>query len=401
MWKKQWIRQAVTRLESRALPLCVRFWDGSEFRPQGTAQVTLTLHSPAALWSLASPTLGRLARAYVERKIDLDGDFRDVLALGERLCDATTALDRRGTSVFSWLRHTLPKDRLNISHHYDVSNDFFALWLDARRVYSCAYFRRHDDSRQRAQEQKLDLICRKLMLKPGERFLDIGCGWGGLLLWAAERYGVNATGITLSRDQLAYVAAEIRRRGLADRVEVRLQDYREVPGQEEFDKIASVGMFEHVGRSRLPAYFAKLAALLKPGGLVMNHGITAPDLDFDGLRSDCDRFVERYVFPGGELCHVSVPLAALGRCGLEILDVESLRPHYAHTLWHWSDRLEANAEAARRIVGEQKFRVWRIYMAGAAHAFGRGWLSIHQVLAGKPMDDGSIVYPYTRDHLLA
>ena len=401
MLTKQWIKLAIARLEARLLPLHVRFWDGSEYLPRSPAQLTVTLNTPAGLRALATPTLGRLARAYVDQQFDLDGDFRDVLAIGEKLCDADTAMDRRGSAAFSWLRHSRPKDRLNINYHYDVSNDFFALWLDGRRVYSCGYFRRADDSLERAQEQKLDLICRKLLLKPGETLLDIGCGWGGLIFWAAEHYGVHATGITLSKEQYAHVDEEIRRRDLADRVTVRLQDYRDVPDDDAFDKIASVGMFEHVGRAKLDAYFRKIGGLLKPGGLMMNHGITAAGIDTEGLRSDIDDFVEQYVFPGGELVHVSLVLAAAGRAGLECLDVESLRPHYAHTLWHWVDRLEANAEAARRLVGEQRFRIWRIYMAGSAHAFARGWMGIHQVLAGKPGPDGKLAYPYTRDHLCA
>ncbi len=401
MWTKHWIKQAVGHLDSRGLPLHVSFWDGTEYAPKVPPRVGLKLHSPAALRAVAQPTLGRLARAYVEQEVDLDGDIRDILALGEELCDAGAALDRRGSAALSWLKRTRPADRDNISFHYDVSNEFFALWLDSRRVYSCAYFRRPDDSLDKAQEEKLDLICRKLMLKKDERFLDIGCGWGGLILWAAEHYGVHATGITLSKEQHAFVSDEIERRGLRGRVEVRLQDYREIPAGESFDKVASVGMFEHVGRARLDGYFGKIHSLLKPGGLVLNHGITTAGLNTNGLRSDVDRFIEDYVFPGGELVHVSEVLASCARAGLESVDVESLRPHYARTLWHWVERLESRAAKAREIVGEKRFRVWRIYMAGSAHAFSRGWMSLHQVLAGRPRADGSLAYPFTRDHLCA
>jgi len=399
MWNNQWIRQAQRRLDQGALPLRVKFWDGSEYLPRVPERLSLTLNGPAALRALAAPTLGGLARAYVEDELDIEGDLRDVLAVGEQLCDAAAAADERGGGMFSWRRHSLPSDRKNIGFHYDVSNDFFALWLDPKRVYSCAYYLRPDDSLETAQEQKLELICRKLMLAPGERLLDIGCGWGGLIFWAAEHHDVRCLGVTLSRQQHDYVAAEIARRGLSERVEVRLLDYREVPEDRSFDKIASVGMFEHVGRSNLRRYFAKIRRLLKPGGLVMNHGITSAGVDTQGLRSGISNFIDSYVFPGGELVHASSVIEALASEGLEFVDAESLRPHYARTLWHWVDRLEERAAEARALIGEKKFRIWRIYMAGSAHAFAQGWMSLSQIVAGRPLADGSLIYPYTREHI--
>ena len=399
MWEQQLIQKTRRRLDQGGLPLRVKFWDGREYLPRVPEKMVLTLHAPSALRALALPTLGRLARAYVEDEFDIEGDIHEILAIGERLCAADGAADERGSPLLAWLRHSLPADRKNIGFHYDVSNDFFGLWLDDRRVYSCAYFRRPEDSLELAQEQKLDLICRKLMLQPGERLLDIGCGWGGLIFWAAANYGVHCTGITLSQNQHDYVAAEIARLGLADRVEVRLLDYREVPEDRPFDKIASVGMFEHVGRANLGRYFAKIHRLLEPGGLVMNHGITAAGLYTQGLRSGISDFIEQYVFPGGELTHVSSVIEALTSEGLECVDVESLRPHYARTLWHWVGRLEANAARARALVGEKKYRIWRIYMAGSAHAFERGWMSLSQILAGRPRTDGTLSYPFTREHL--
>lgn len=396
MLKEVLLKQARGRLQG--LPLTVEFWNGEVISTPG-ALVRLRVNSPKALRILASPELGGLARAYVESWIDLDGKAQDILELGRTLCETEASLEGKRGSDWRWWRHTRSRDRRNITYHYDVSNEFYGLWLDRNRVYSCAYFEQPDEDLDTAQEKKLDLICRKLMLKPGERLLDIGCGWGGLILWAAQRYAVHALGITLSDDQFAYVKGEIERRGLQDRVEVRLMDYRDVPEHTPFDKIASVGMFEHVGRRNLPVYFEKIQRLLRPGGLVMNHGITSVALHAHGLGSGISDFVEDYVFPGGELTHVSTVIAAMAGRGLEPLDVENLRPHYARTLWTWVERLEARQDEAMRLIGEQKYRIWRIYMAGAAYAFQRNWLALFQVLGGKPLDGGRQEYPFNRRHV--
>lgn len=399
MLQNQMLKLVEQRLRRRNLPVRLELWNGMALALSDVPEVEVRVRSPKALRSLIKPTLGRLAKDYVEQRIDLEGDARTIVGFGESLCDASASVGQKGGLGLNWWRHSRTSDRRNIQRHYDVSNDFYGLWLDRRRVYSCAYFRRPDDSLDTAQEQKLDHICRKLGLKEGERFLDIGCGWGGLILWAVENYGVRATGITLSQHQYDYVQAQIRERGLADRCQVKLLDYRDVPEAEPFDKIASVGMFEHVGRKNLPVYFGKIQRLLKPGGLVLNHGITAAGLDSVGLGSGVSEFIEEYVFPGGELTHVAKVVEEMAGQNLECLDVESLRPHYAKTLWHWVERLEARQEEARRLVGENKYRVWRIYMAGSAHAFDRGWLSIFQILAAKPTEDGKVLYPFTRDHV--
>jgi cyclopropane-fatty-acyl-phospholipid synthase len=386
------------RLRKVQAPVNLRLWNGALLQAADRAPVTLSVHSPRALMRLANPDLGELARSYVEGEIDLEGNLRDVLRLGEALTRGQGTYDspvRRWT----WWRHTRRADRRNIQSHYDVGNDFYALWLDRNRVYSCAYFKTPDDSLDQAQEQKLDHICRKLRLQPGERLLDIGCGWGGLIFWAAQHYGVRALGITLSEGQHRYVQEQIHARGLAGQVEVRLLDYRDVPEDEPFDKISSVGMFEHVGLQNLPVYFAKIQRLLKPGGLVMNHGITTNSLEGAQLGRGIGEFVEDYVFPGGELMHVSTVTREMARHGLEVWDAECLRPHYARTLWHWVDRLEARRAEARALVGEKNLRVWLIYMAGSAHAFARGWISIYQLLAGKPLPDGTLPHPLTRGHV--
>lgn len=387
-----------TRLREADLPLAVTLWNGECLSGSEPVKVTLHVKSTRGLKALAEPTLGALGRAYVEGDIDLTGDLRDVLAQADRFADSGV---RRGASAgWSWRPRSRDRDRKNIQYHYDVSNEFYGLWLDSRRVYSCAYFGGQDESLDDAQRAKLDHICRKLALKEGERLLDIGCGWGGLIFHAAEHYGTEAFGVTLSEQQHAYVREQIRARGLADRVRVELLDYRDIPERETFDKVASVGMFEHVGRDRLTSYFEKIHALLKPGGLLLNHGITSALMDVKGLGGGISEFIEDYVFPGGELCHVSEVLEATTRGGLESLDAENLRPHYARTLWQWVDRLERSASKAKSLVGEKRFRIWRVYMAGSAYAFEHGWLELWQVLAGRPLADGSQPgYPFRRDYM--
>jgi cyclopropane-fatty-acyl-phospholipid synthase len=312
----------------------------------------------------------------------------------------------RRTILSRW-RHRKSADARQIQHHYDVSDDFYALWLDTRRVYSCAYWGDQVATLTQAQEAKLDLVCRKLMLRPGERFLDIGAGWGGLLLWAAEHYGVRGTGITLSRNQHAHVNRLIEQRGLSGRVRMLLLDYRDLPEDDPFEKIASIGMFEHVGRARLPTYFGKIRRLLAPGGLLLNHGITAGGTRNAQLGGGIGEFIERWIFPGGELLHISHVLEVMAEQGLEGLDTENLRPHYARTLWAWSDALEAQLEAARAVTGEQVLRAYRLYLAGSALGFERGWMALHQTLASRPsgaMDDGPMrgaqsAYPFRRDYM--
>ena len=395
------INRYKSRMTGLSMPLAIHFWNGETLNLGKPEQVRLSLHSLKAATALSAPTLGKFARCYVEGEIDLDGDMREIIRLGEQLCAESDCIteDKKGSAAWKWWRHTRTRDRKNIGYHYDVSNDFYALWLDQRRVYSCAYFQHPDDTLEQAQIAKLDHICKKLRLQPGERLLDIGCGWGGLVLHAVEHYGVRAVGITLSQNQHDFVREQISARGLEDRLEVHLMDYRDVPEDTLFDKIASVGMFEHVGRGNLDAYFAKIFSLLKPGGLVLNHGITSAGVDTAGLGSGIAEFIDDYVFPGGELVHASRVIESLAQQGLECVDAENLRPHYAKTLWHWVTRLEAQSAVARQMIGEQKYRIWRIYMAGSAHAFDRGWMALFQIVAGKPLADGHLQYPFTRDHI--
>jgi len=293
---------------------------------------------------------------------------------------------------------TKRRDRDAISFHYDVSNDFYALFLDRRMVYTCAYYRRPDGGLDQAQEDKLDLVCRKLRLAPGERLLDIGCGWGALVMWAAERYGVEAHGVTLSAAQAAWAEIAIRRAGLEDRARVEHLDYRELPAGLRFDKIAAVGVIEHVGIKNYPAYFARVHELLEPGGLFLNHGITH---EKHWRRTSQIEFLERHVFPNAELDNVTHTLDVLEQARFEVLDVEALRAHYARTTRQWVERLQANADRARALVGERVYRTWVLYLAAAAVSFAQGSIGLYQVVAGRADDAALRAVPTTREGVYA
>lgn len=405
------------KLEALPVPVQLVLPDGAVLGPPDP-RVRFVAHDKTALAHLAEGAVGVLGQDYVEGRIDIEGNMRDVMAAASALLPGSPVEAARGgwltelvRKVMSVWRHSVERDAKQIEFHYDLSDDFYALWLDPRRVYSCAYYRTPDMTLAQAQEAKLDHICRKLRLHAGERFLDVGAGWGGLLLWAAENYGVDATGITLSRNQHAHVTKLIQEKGLAGRVRMELLDYRKLDESTPYDKIASVGMFEHVGRAQLEGYFAKLRRLLKPGGLIMNHGITAAGVYNPELGNGMGEFIEKYIFPGGELTHISVVMEAMTNGGLEEVDVENLRPHYARTLWAWSDALEARLpEAAQVLGGEQgarSLRAYRLYLAGCAMAFEHGWIALHQIL-GQPPATGrpdeldhpaDLSYPWRRDYM--
>jgi cyclopropane-fatty-acyl-phospholipid synthase len=398
----------------RNCPYAVRFWDGTIWNPTAEEpRFTLVLQHPGALRRMFLPanevTLGE---AYIYDDFDVEGDieagvsFADYLfelRLGplEKLRKALNLLslparERPGSlrqaARLAGQAHSRERDWQAITYHYNVSNDFYRLWLDARMVYSCAYFATPDDSLEAAQERKLDYLCRKLRLKPGERLLDIGCGWGGLILHAARHYGVEALGITLSEPQAELANERIRAAGLAGRCRAEVRDYREVDEAEGFDKLVSVGMFEHVGLARLEEYFAKAWRLLRPGGVFLNHGIAK---SLARPLPEGPSFLDRYVFPDGELLPVATTLRAAESCGFEIRDLESLREHYLLTLRQWVRRLEARREEAVRLTDEVTYRVWRLYMAACAYCFRTGSLNLYQALLAKPAGDDSRL-PLTR-----
>jgi cyclopropane-fatty-acyl-phospholipid synthase len=408
----------------------LRIWAGAAFRAgtpsvpaaEGEPRFVLVFQNPRAVYATV---LGRdplrLAEFYFRSDLNIEGDFFAALGIKDHLAAVRMPAGSRLAAVFSALRlqamnldrarpsaaaspfhgntvraHSRNENRAAIQFHYDVSNEFYALWLDRAMVYSCAYFERPDIDLDSAQQAKLEHICRKLMLKPGERFLDVGCGWGALVLYAARHYGVRAHGITLSEKQLVIARGRVKEAGLEDRVTVDLLDYRDLSGDSVYDKVASVGMFEHVGLENLPTYFSTVHRLLKPAGLFLNHGITHEQ---DGSHGTLPtEFINRYVFPDGQLDSISNIQRVMESSRFEIADVEGLRAHYALTLRHWVQRLERRHSRALEYVSEATYRVWRLYMAACALEFEAGAIGVYQVLASKRAATNPEL-PLTRRHL--
>lgn len=376
----------VANVRSRGtLPLRIELWNGQRFDfSKDRPRVTLLIPRASALSYLLKPTLLNLGTAYVEGKIDVEGKTSDIFSVISSLADHTLKPVRKYVRFIPSMPeflHNKEKDAEAIRYHYDVSNDFYRHWLDENMVYSCAYFENGDEDLDTAQLKKIDHILEKIRLRPGDKLLDIGCGWGALVLRAAHKFGAQCVGITLSENQFALARERVERAGLGNRIEIRLQDYRDV--EDCYDRITSVGMFEHVGLKNLPAYFSKINTLLTPDGLAMNHGITSSSPSNDDSPYGGGDFISQYVFPNGELGHIGHVLKTMQEGGLETLDVENLRRHYAKTCGIWLDNFELHADAIKHATDEKRFRIWRIYLAGCAHAFSQDWISLYQVVCAK------------------
>ncbi|MGG2398829.1 C17 cyclopropane fatty acid synthase CfaB [Pseudomonas sp. SH1-B] len=388
-----------TALRDLQLPLRLRLWDGNQIDLGPQPRVTLVVKDPSLVTQLAHPSLDALGAAYVEGRVDLEGPIEEAIEVGDALSTALLGDEPAPSELYT--AHDKRSDAEAISYHYDLSNEFYRLWLDRDMVYSCAYFETGEEELDQAQQAKLRHLCRKLRLQPGDRLLDVGCGWGGLARFAAREFEAEVYGITLSKAQLELGLQRVAEEGLEGRVTLELLDYRDLPQDGRFDKVVSVGMFEHVGHANLALYCQRLFGAVKAGGLVMNHGITSRFTDGRPVGRGAGEFIDRYVFPQGELPHLVTIATAISEAGLEIVDVESLRLHYARTLHLWSQGLERQLQKAAQWVPEKSLRIWRLYLAGCAYGFQHGWMNLHQILAVKPRDDGSHDLPWTRADLYA
>lgn len=404
-WEKRLENWASTMRDRTALPLRVDLWNGKQLNLScGQPQVIISVPGVSSLACLFKPTLFNLGTAYVEGKIDIEGKASAMIAIGNALAKNTLKIESKLIRSVRKVIRNREADRRAVEYHYDVSNEFYKLWLDENMVYSCAYFEHGNESLASAQIKKMDLILKKIRIRPGDTLLDIGCGWGALVMHAAQFYGARCTGITLSANQAEHARSMVEKAGLAHLVDIRLQDYRDVTGQ--FDRITSVGMFEHVGIKNLPTYFAKIHGLLAENGVAMNHGITSTNANSGETPHGNGEFIEKYVFPNGELPHLSLALNAMQQGGLEVIDIENLRRHYARTCELWAENFERKSRQIIRLAGDRRHRIWRVYLAGCAHAFNHDWISLYQIVCvkagmhpsqlpwsrnGSPVSDGIVV----------
>jgi len=386
----------------------MRLWDGTELPADGRPSFQLVLNHAGALRRMfRTPIELSLGEAFILNDFDIEGDIFSTFSLMESIATRSFSMGEivsiglglsalpasgparaqgRGPAQLRGAVHSRERDLVAVQYHYDVGNDFYSLWLDRNLQYSCGYFPTGTEDLDAAQERKMEHICRKLRLQAGERLLDIGCGWGGLARYAAKNYGVDVLGVTLSKNQKTYADEQIARAGLQGRVAVELKDYRDL-GDASFDKIVSVGMFEHVGRSHLPEYFDQVYRLLKPGGLFLNHGISRRASTEEDRHSFVQErilgrgtFLQKYIFPDGELMPVSEVNVMAENAGFEVRDVENLREHYALTLRHWVNRLAARREQAVKASDEVTYRTWRLYMSASAYGFESGSVNVNQTL---------------------
>ena len=407
-----------TIVQSLAPGFAVELWDGEWIGPEGGPSVKI--NDMDAVRQLARrPGLNTIVELWIAKSLDIEGGtIFDIAAMRlqgsfkkklkslpkwQLLKDVPSLLwsgrGLKNSGLGGGAPHVSGSDKAAVMHHYDVSNAFYSLFLDKRMVYTCAYFKDWDNSLAQAQEDKLEHVCRKLRLKQGETLLDIGCGWGSLLIYAAKNYGVTGHGVSLSEAQTALARERIKAEGLEDRITIHIKSYEEMEGQ--FDKISSIGMFEHVGLAGHDAYFSAMNRLLKPGGLYLHHAITRLNKKSKKAwkrRTAENKAIIKYIFPGGELDHLGMTVGNLESHGFEVHDAENLRLHYARTTRLWHDRLHARMEEAAAEAGEGRARLWLLYLAGVSLAFERGSMQINQTLASKRLRGVSPV-PQTRDDL--
>ena len=424
------VRRAATLIDlifPQPRAFSVRLWDGTILPASNKSTFSLAINHPGALRRMFRPPVElSLGEAFILNDFDIEGDvfsvfplmesmatrsfsFGEIVSIGRDLSALPTmSLTRMQERVPAQLHgaiHSRERDRAAVQYHYDVGNDFYSLWLDRNLQYSCGYFPSGTEDLDAAQERKMEHICRKLLLQHGERLLDIGCGWGGLARYAALKYGVEVLGVTLSKNQKAYADEKNAGAELQGRVAVELRDYRDL-GDESFDKIVSVGMFEHVGRSHLPEYFAQVYRLLKPGGLFLNHGISRRVGTEEHRQGFVQQrifgrgsFLQRYIFPDAELIPASDVNVMAENAGFEVRDVENLREHYALTLRNWVNRLETRREQAVKVSDEVTYRTWRLYMSASAYGFESGNINVNQTLLARMTRDGKSNMPFSRANL--
>jgi cyclopropane-fatty-acyl-phospholipid synthase len=405
----------------------IRLWDGTELPVDGRPSFHLILNHAGALQRMFKPPVElSLGEAFIGKDFDIEGDIFSVFPLMESIAarsfstgeiisiglglfalpaSSPVRTQGRGSAQLHGSVHSRERDLAAVQYHYDVGNDFYSLWLDRNLQYSCGYFPGGVEDLDTAQERKMEYICRKLQLHPGEHLLDIGCGWGGLAVYAASHYGVKVLGLTLSKNQVSYAYEWIHRLGLDEQACVKLMDYRDL-GNVSFDKIVSVGMFEHVGGSHLTEYFAQVYRLLKPGGLFLNHGISRRASTEEDRESFIQKrifergaFLQHYIFPDAELIPVSEVNVMAENAGFEVRDVENLREHYALTLRHWVNRLAARREDAVKATDEVMYRTWRLYMSASVYGFESGNINVNQTLLAKMKSGGISGVPFSRADL--
>ena len=389
-----WVDNLATQI---SLPLRIELWNGHSFDFSKEApRVTIRVPHPSAARYLLTPSLSNLGTAYVEGAIEVKGRASDMIKVVNALARSSLKTDGKLARIVRTFQHNRKNDAEAIRYHYDVSNAFYQQFLDPNMVYSCAYFENGDEDLATAQLKKIDHILKKIQLQEGQTLLDIGCGWGALVIRAAQQYKARCVGITLSENQFALAQERVKAAGLEHLVEIRLQDYRDVTGT--FDRITSVGMFEHVGLRHLVEYFGIINRLLTDDGLAMNHGITSTDADNGETPFGGGEFIEKYVFPHGELAHIGQVLKAMQQGQLEAFDIENLRRHYAKTCGIWAENFEQHEDTVRALGGDKRFRIWHVYLAGCSWAFEQDLISLYQIVCGKAGRSAQAL-PWSRNYM--